>query len=244
MNKLSISYLIMLILDEENTSILRNNALTELKKRAYKYGLNYNDLIKIDEGNINLRGFDANNYLLSKNTGMQELMDSYFTNIYSGNNRLLLSETNLCNNFGEFFDNVTLKEIKNINNRLKNNNLSINERQRLLKVKDILRSRYNTKGNAFFSNDDIYILLNCLNFDFNSEENRTISNSDLHKRSMLAKLIENEYFKYFHIFKIIKEDMKKLSYQKRNILNQVKHGYNVNYNSPEIDKVILKKIKK
>ena len=118
MNKLSISNLILLILNEENTSILRNEALKELKKRAYNYGLDYNELILFDEENINKRGYETSEYLFSKNTNLQKLMELYFENIYDNKHKLLLSETELCNYFGGFFDKLTIKEIANINKTL------------------------------------------------------------------------------------------------------------------------------
>ena len=247
MNKLTISNLILLIINKENTSILRNEALKELKKRSYEYGLDYNYFINFDEENINKRGFQTADYLFSRATDMQKLMDTYFSNIYTNDNKLLLSEMHLCNNFGHFFDIITLKEMKNILKRLKDKNISISEKQRLLKVMEILKDRYNTKGKHFFSNDDVYLILNYFKYDFSCEEmlsQKSLSNNELMRRTMLGSLINNEYIKYLHLSSIIKKEERKLKEQKRTLLTQVKNGYNVNYHSEDIDKIIIRRIKK
>lgn len=241
MNKLTISNLILLILNEENTSILKNEALKELKKRAYTYGLDYNDLIKLDEANIEKRGYKTSDYLFSKDTDIQKLMESYFKNIYANSDRLLLSETQLCNRFGEFFDRVTLKEMSNIKKRLKDNNLSIREKQRLMKVKEILEDRYNQKSTNFFSSDDTYFMLNYLKYSFDCDElikDKLMSNVELMRRTMLGTFIDKEYIRYLHISSIMRQESRRLKEQKKNILTQVKNGYKVDYNNEIIDKAI------
>lgn len=240
MNKLTISNLILLILNDENTSILRNEALKELKYRSTSYGINYEDLIKNDEENINKRGFETKNYLFSKNVDIQQVMDSYFENYYL-DNKLLLSEKELCNNYGEFFDTVCEKELINIYKRLKNNNLSINEKQRLIKIKELIEKRKNMLRCKLTSTDDIYEFLDRLTFDFDCDEllkNKSINNIELMKRALLGSYIENFFVRNLHISKIIRTESRKLKLQKKNILAQVKSGYQVNYLTPIINKAL------
>lgn len=241
MNKLTISNLILLILNKDNTNILRNEALKELKKRAFDYGLNYEDLIKMDGDNIFKRGFNTKDYLFSKNIDMQKLMNTYFKNIYSDDNKLLLSEKELCNNSGSFFNTINVKELKNINKRLKNNNLSINDKQRLLKVKEILEDRYNNKKQTFISNNDMYIMLKSLDYDFDCEElikDKFFSNIELMRRSLLGSLKDKELIKYLYISNIIRQESRKLKEQKRKLLSQVKNEYKVDYQTKEIDNAL------
>ena len=247
MNKLTISNLILLILNEENTSILRNEALRELKIRAYDYGLNYNDLICYDEYCIEKRGFNTKNYLFSKDVNVQKLLNTYFESIYSNNDSLLLSEKELCNRFGEFFDIITTKEMKNISKRLKDNNISIKDKQRLLKVSEILSERYNEKGTNFFASDDLSLILYLFNYSFKCDstlKDKMFSNIEIIKRSFFNSHLDSDYIRYFHISNIIRQESKRLKEQKRNLLNQVKSGYEVDYFTPEIDNAIMKKIKK
>lgn len=248
LNKLTISNLILLIINKDNTSLLRDEALKELKKRAYTYGLDYNDLINIDEENIAKRGFKTSEYLFSKNTDMQKLMESYFENIYVNNSKLLLCETILCNEFGSFFDKVSLKEISNIKKRLKDKNLTLGEVQRLMKIIDVLKERYSKRPTSFFSSDDTYIILNELKYEFDCNElikDKLMSNVELMRRTLLGSSIDKEYIRYFHIYNIIKQEYKRLREPKKNITSQLKNGYKVDYNSEPIEKALeLKRVKK
>ena len=245
MKNLTISNLILLILNEENTSILRNEALDELKKRAISYGLRYDDLIKIDEENIYKRGFVTKDYLFSRNVNIQQVMDSYFDNFFS-DNKLLLSEKELCNEYGEFFDKVCEEEYSNIKKRLKNNNLSIREKQRLIKINELLDERSKLLRCKLTPTDDMYLILNEMEYTFDCDEllkNKAINNVELMRRSLLGTYINNFVIRNLHISKIIRKESRKLKLQKKNIISQIKNGYQVDYFSPAINNAILKKIR-
>lgn len=97
---LSISNLILLILNSKNSDILRKCAEIELRKRIKNVGWKYDDLLHFDDKVIEERGLDIDNYLISPNVNMQQLMETYF--LYSkdtnyDSNFLLFSEKHLCN---------------------------------------------------------------------------------------------------------------------------------------------------
>lgn len=120
LKKISISNLILVILNDKNDDILRKCAEFELKKRIRNVGWEYDDLLHFDDKVIKKRGLDVDNYLISPNVNMQQLMETYFlynhdTDYYS--NYLLFSEKHLCNEidlFEPFFRKICAKEIKNI----------------------------------------------------------------------------------------------------------------------------------
>lgn len=87
--------------------------------------LEFDDLLYFNDKVIRKRGLDINNYLISPNINIQQLMETYFTydwKIDFEDNYLLFSEKYLCNemDFGDsFFTKVCIKEIGNLNRRLK-----------------------------------------------------------------------------------------------------------------------------
>lgn len=126
LKKISILNLILIILNDKNDDILRKYAEIELRKRIKNVGCEFDDLLHFDDKVIQKRGLDVNNYLISPNINMQQLMETYFMYDWQTNyesNYLLFSEKHLCNNvdFGDvFFTKVCTREIKNLNRRLQN----------------------------------------------------------------------------------------------------------------------------
>lgn len=115
---LCISNLILVILNKNNTDILRKCAEIELRKRIRNFGCEYDDFLHIDDKVIKERGLNINNYLISPNVDMQQLMETYFlyakdTHYYA--NGLLFSEKLLCNKLDfkiEFFSEIDKFVIK------------------------------------------------------------------------------------------------------------------------------------
>ncbi len=80
----------------------------ELRKRIKNVGWKYDDLLHFDDKVIKKRGLDIDQYLISPNVNMQQLMEIYFTYAWQTNcdsNYLLFSEKHLCNevDFGDSF---------------------------------------------------------------------------------------------------------------------------------------------
>ena len=95
---LCISNLILIILNNNNTDILRKCAEIELRKRIKNFGCDYDDFLDNEDGVIKARGLNINNYLISPSVDMQQLMETYFlyckdTDYYD--NLLLFSEKHL-----------------------------------------------------------------------------------------------------------------------------------------------------
>jgi hypothetical protein len=63
LKNLSISNLILLILNNNYQDIIRKCAEVELRKRIKHLGIEYNDLLHLDDKVINERGLDIDNYL-------------------------------------------------------------------------------------------------------------------------------------------------------------------------------------
>ena len=143
LKNISISNLILIILDNRNADMLRKYAEIELRKRIKNVGWEFDDLLHFDDKAIQKRGLDINNYLISPNINIQKLMEIYFTYDWQTNfasNYLLFSEKHLCNkeDFGDsFFTKVCTREIRNLDRRLQNSS-SESEKENLLLIKQTL----------------------------------------------------------------------------------------------------------
>ena len=141
LKNISISNLILIILDNRNADMLRKYAEIELRKRVKNVGWEFDDLLHFDDKAIQKRGLDINNYLISSNINMQKLMEIYFTYDWQTNfasNYLLFSEKHLCNkeDFGDsFFTKVCTREIRNLDRRLQNSPSESEKENLLLNVK-------------------------------------------------------------------------------------------------------------
>ena len=134
LKKISISNLILVILNDKNDDTLRKCAEIELKRRIRNVGWDYDDLLHFDDKVIKKRGLDVDNYLISPNVNMQQLMETYFmfdkdtelyylfdkdtesyylSDKYTDTNYLLFSEKHLCNEIGfaePFFRKICSRE--------------------------------------------------------------------------------------------------------------------------------------
>lgn len=267
LKKISISNLILIILNDENTDILRKCAESELRKRIKNLSWEFDDLLHSDEKVIQKRGLDINNYLISPNINMQQLMETYFmydwkTDCYSNN--LLFSEKHLCNeeDFGDtFFTKVCTSEIKNLNKRLR---ISTSESQKevLLSIKQILEERNkscNESKQKLFKNNSIELLCHndamyhvdeVIGYEFlqnySDEEMYKLLSSKLGmlKIGILEILSETlydlDFFQNLYGLKFVKKDSSKLSFQKKLLLHQLENNFEVNYETDQIQKVLHK----
>ena len=267
LKKVSISNLVLIILNDKNKDILRKCAESELRKRIKNVNCEFDDLLHFDDKVIQKRGLDINNYLISPNINMQQLMETYFmydwkTDCYSNN--LLFSEKHLCNelDFGDtFFTKVCTKEIINLTKRLQNST-SESQKEVLLSIKQILEERNKSLKQSkqeLFKNDPIELL--CYNEamyhfeevigyeylqNYSDEEMYKLLSSKLGilKAGALDILSETlydlDFFQNLYGLRFVKKDSSKLSFQKSQLLHQLENNFEVNYETDQIQKVLHK----
>lgn len=267
LKKISISNLILIILNDKNDDILRKYAEIELRKRIKNVGCEFDDLLHFDDKVIQKRGLDVNNYLISPNINMQQLMETYFMYDWQTNydsNYLLFSEKHLCNNvdFGDvFFTKVCTREIKNLNRRLQNST-SESQKKVLLSIKQILEERNRTFKQSkqeilkddpielFCHNEAMYQLDDdietCHEFlqNCSDEERYKLLSSKLGMLKIVILNILNDTLydpdlvQYLCGLKFVRKDSSKLSSQKKQLLQQLRNNFEVNYETEQIQKVL------
>lgn len=267
LKNISISNLILIILDNRNADMLRKYAEIELRKRVKNVGWEFDDLLHFDDKAIQKRGLDINNYLISSNINMQKLMEIYFTYDWQTNfasNYLLFSEKHLCNkeDFGDsFFTKVCTREIRNLDRRLQNSS-SESEKENLLLIKQTLEERnkaFSQSKQEILKDDPIELLCHneamyqldgdswsCHEFlqNYSDEEMYKLLSSKIGmlKIGILETLNDTLYdpdlVQYLCGLKFVKKDSSKLSHQKKQILQQLRNNFEVNYETESIQKVL------
>lgn len=267
LKKISISNLILIILNDKNDDILRKYAEIELRKRIKNVGCEFDDLLHFDDKVIQKRGLDVNNYLISPNINMQQLMETYFMYDWQTNydsNYLLFSEKHLCNNadFGDaFFTKVCTREIKNLNRRLQNST-SESQKKVLLSIKQILEERNRTFKQSkqeilkddsielFCHNEAMYQLDEDIGAYHEFLQNR--SDEEIYKllssklgmlkigilEALNDTLYDPDLVQYLCGLKFVRKDSSKLSSQKRQLLQQLRNNFEINYETDQIQKVL------
>ena len=278
LKKNSISNLILIIMNNKNSDGLRKYAEIELKKRIKNVGWDYNDLLHFDDKVIKERGLDVNNYLISQNVNMQQLMETFFLYCFKRNEydslvpcevdeiNLLFSEKHLCNinNYCEpFFKKICHKESENIIKKLKVLDSQLNTNSHdicsdygekiymLRDFRDLIDSKFVTYnrnmidscgvGNLIATNDaflqlDDHLMLELLN-NASEEELYKLSSTKLGLKKLdLARILNEGIFdtdliQDLYTMKFVLKDSAKLKLQKQILLNQVKSGYSVDYDS-------------
>ena len=247
--------------------MLRKYAEIELRKRVKNVGWEFDDLLHFDDKAIQKRGLDINNYLISSNINMQKLMEIYFTYDWQTNfasNYLLFSEKHLCNkeDFGDsFFTKVCTREIRNLDRRLQNSS-SESEKENLLLIKQTLEERnkaFSQSKQEILKDDPIELLCHneamyqldgdswsCHEFlqNYSDEEMYKLLSSKIGmlKIGILEILNDTLYdpdlVQYLCGLKFVKKDSSKLSHQKKQILQQLRNNFEVNYETESIQKVL------
>ena len=263
----SISNLILIILNDKNDDIYRKCAEIELKKRIRNVGWRYDELLHFDDRVIKERGLDIDNYLISPNVNMQQLMETYFmfnkdADYYS--NYLLFSEKHLCNEIdfaAPFFRKICSKEINNLDRRIKGSDIA-SQKEALLSIKQMLLERQQKtkqglreimKDNPIellCANEAMYQLdsghANCHEFLYNisDEERYDILSSKLGigyagiLESLNDSLFDPDIMQYLCGLKFVRKDSSKLNRQKRQLLSQVRSGYEVDYQTETMQKAL------
>lgn len=264
LKNLSVSALVLIILNKECSDILRRMAEVELRTRMQGLGLAYDDLLHGEEKIINERGLDVKNYLMNPDVDMQQLMETYFMYRYNTSydeNGLLFSEKHLCNeaNFGQpFFSRICSIEIDNLSDRIRTEEASqkgllaiylelLESMQRVIKEERIeeigdgisylleyndATGQLDENGNwihQYYTNmpdDKLYKML-CSKLGF--------------LRLMIMEKLDDTWFESdlisdLYALRFVKRDERKLAKQKRQLFEQVASGYQVDYNTPNMQK--------
>ena len=272
LKRISISNLILIILNDKNNDAIRKCAEIELKRRIRNVGWEYDDLLHFDDKVIKERGLDVDSYLISPNVNMQQLMETYF--MYNkdtdySSNYLLFSEKHLCNeiDFADpFFSKICSKEIKNLDKRINGNDIE-SQKELLKLIKQMLLERQqNAKQSINEIKKDNPVELLCANeamfqldgdvgtcheflYNISDEERYDLLSSKLGmiKVGILEMLNDSLYdsdiMQYLCGLKFVRKDSSKLNKQKRQLLSQSRSGYEVNYETRTIQKA-LQRIKK
>ena len=138
LRKLSISNLILIILNDKYPDVVRRCAEVELRTRVKHLGWEYDDLLHFDDKVIQERGLDIENYLLSPQVSLQQLMETYFKYVYRKKyeeNGLLFSEKHLCNenDLGSpFFTKICRREIARLDRSIGRGTYSDNLDKRIV----------------------------------------------------------------------------------------------------------------
>lgn len=264
LKNLSISNLILIIVNDKYSDILRKCAEVELRKRVKHLGIQFDDLVHFDDKVIQERGLDIDNYLLSPSVNLQQLMETYFKYCYRKQfekNGLLFSEKHLCNDNdigSPFFSNLCKKEIARLNKRIVGRTYI--ESHDDLVARDVLqlRGKVIKQDNIEFLRDDPVELLFYndalyqLDDGITLEPYMNLSDEERYKylsthlgRIKLAvadvlsdTILDPDIIQYLYGLHFVLKDSRKLNYQKRLLMNQLRRGYEVDYGSEEIKKVL------
>ncbi len=272
LKKISISNLILTILNDKNNDVLRKCAEIELKRRIRNVGWEYDDLLHFDDKVIKERGLDVDNYLISPKVNMQQLMETYFMfdkDADYSSNYLLFSEKHLCNEIGfaePFFKKICSREIKNLDRRLNGSDIE-SQKELLMSIKQMLLERQQKEKQVIreIRKDDPIELLcaneamcqldgdtgTCREFLYNisDEERYDLFSSKLGmtKVDILEilndSLYDSDIMQYLCGLKFVRKDSSKLNKQKRQLLSQARSGYEVDYQTETMQKA-LQRIKK
>lgn len=265
LNKLTISHLILIIVDDTQRSFLRKFAEIELKDRIKNLGINFEDLIQMEFSKINARGIDINNYLFGPNPNIQQLMELYFSEVYETkfeDSKILLSESHLCtdmNFMAKFFDKICNIEIKNLNERI---NYANPNKETLLLFKNALKHRKEEidkerkflKGTGILEFNFAFNYLEDISFlsiesDLSKEEIYAIQKSRMKMLkwfiliSLSDKAFESDLLSDLYILRRVLSDSLKLNNQRKILLSQVKKDFVVDYETENMQKVKQKIIK-
>ena len=269
LKSISISNLILIILNNKNNDILRKCAEVELKRRIRNVGWEYDDLLHFDDKVIKERGLELDNYLISPNVNMQQLMETYFIfdkDADYDSNYLLFSEKHLCNEVdfaATFFRKICSIEIKNIDKRINGSDITL-QKEALLFIKQMLLERQKKAkqtireikkndpvellcaNEAMYQLDSSHALCHEFLYNISDEERYDILSSKLGmlKANILESLNDSLYdpdiIQYLCGLRFVRKDSSKLNRQKRQLLNQVRSGFEVDYQTETMKKVLQK----
>ncbi len=243
---LPLSELAIMLLDKNQGSDLQNQAYGEIKRILANNGiLRYETFIEYEEEVLTKRGMDISNYLICSNPDAKQYMETYFKYVQSkksfNHGDLLFSEVLLYvnKNNRSFFVRFMLSELSNLKRRMKNPNLSSEEKEKLreifLSLHEIIKNRQqslyeepllNSITEAFKSAD---CFLKTSKFDritsYNDTQRKETLNNPI---STCFQLLGKEIMDNLKMKKILAQDYKKTSNQRKSIMNSF-HQEEVDY---------------
>ncbi len=263
--KLSLSNLILIISDERNQECVRDLAKVELRRRTRNLGIPFEELIHFDDEAIAKRGYDVDNYLISNNVNMQKLMDIWA--MPREECPLLFSEKHLCNgmDYGTgFFTKLSKIEIDNLSRRI--SGLSDkHQREVLIQAKELFEERNRRFeeekalmkrefgmdevlgcNDAMFQLDNEFSPLELL-ANISDEERYRLMSSRLGTFKMFIcemmndSIVDPDIVQSLYGIKFIRSDNRKLSKQRRKLLQEARSGSSVDYEQAGVMKLEFKK---
>ena len=260
---LSISNLILIILNKDYSDTVRKCAEVELRNRVRHLDIEFDDLVHLDDKVISERGLDIDAYLLSPRVSLQQLIESYFKYCYhkkSNDNGLLFSEKHLCNDcdFGSpFFSKICDKEISRLDKVIGNGTYTDNHDEIVAREMLSIRNKTNQQTKIELLKDDPIELLFYNDavdqlddatlepyYNLGDEEKYKYFKSNFGRfmidfSVMLSdSILDNDLIQYLYGLHFVKKDAKKLRYQRKLLMDQIRRGYEVNYGSEEIKKIL------
>ena len=258
--KMSLSELSFIILTDNYSSELKNEAYQEIQRRFKNNGCNYNVFMEYEEEAIGKRGNDIENYLIQPNPDGQLLMELYFNYVYQKSalqhGNLLFSENLLCNSESQrtFFVKALKIELDNLNKRLQSLPTTSEEYQQLLLVYQNLYQRYNKKPVIWYEDS----LTDCV-MDIIPEASSFMSEKTKAKiekyatnwkngskiamlQCVLLSMTTNiELLDYLNMHRIANNDISKLSQQQKSIITSLKKATDIDYSFVKEKKLELKR---
>lgn len=258
--KMSLSELSFIVLTDNYSPDLKNEAYLEIKNRFSKNGCNYNIFMEYEDEAISKRGNNIEKYLIQPNPNGQLLMELYFNHVYQQSvlqhGNLLFSENLLCNSNSQrtFFIKALKIELENLNKRLQTIPNPSQEYDQLLSIYNMLYQRYNKKQMIWYENS----LTDCV-MDIVSESSsfmgdktkikiekyatnwRNGSKIAMIQCILLSMTTNNEILDYLNMHRIANSDISKLSQQQKSIITSLKQGEDIDYSFIKEKKLELKK---
>lgn len=269
LNNLSVSHLILIMQNNGYPSSYRAEAERVLRKRVRNVGWKFDELCHMDDKVHQERGLNISHYLIGPYASLQKLMEVYFNynreSVYETNG-LLFSEKHLCNEydlFEPFFRRVCDKELQNIERRLRTCDDEVSKKdlqiaKRLLEARqersNLLRkeSLKDAPMDIFSANEAMCQLHGTAPYCHEYLRNATDKEIDQMLKSKIGYinvwLMEKvddtifypDFMQQLYGLHFVRKDAAKLKPQMRKIMGEVEKGVDVDYQSPEVQKVFSK----
>ena len=243
---LPLSELAIILLGKNQDSDLQNQAYREIKRILANNGiLRYEAFIEYEEETLNKRGMDISNYLICPNPDAKQYMETYFRYVKINKDfehgNLLFSEIILYNNKNNhsFFVRSMLSELSNLKRRMKNPNLSSEEREKLKRIFLSIREQIKTTQQSLYEEsltssvtgalESADCLIKSRKFERITSCRETSKNDTPNNPvTTCFQLLGKEIMDNLKMKKILAQDYKKMSNQRKSIMNSF-HQEEVDY---------------
>ena len=245
---MSLSELSFIVLTGNYSSDIKNMAYKEIKNRFLNNGCNYEAFMEYEEEAIDKRGNNIKSYLIQENPTAQLLMELYLTKVYkqesAQHGNLLFSENLLCNSNSQksFFVKALKIEIDNIKKRIKTENNSNENIERLNLIYEILNNRYQRKQDILYENSLTDCVMDTVTESSSLMSDKRIDNLEKYtknwkngsKTAMIKCILYGiplniEILDYLNMKKIANKDLSKLHHQQKSIIKSLKNESYIDY---------------